>query len=83
LPSYKCLLFETKEKSGKTITDLKEFRIKINSSDRESYYKTHPELVPQLKLKIIEHTQWRNVLNEKNSLVHEHPYIFRLDCMYT
>ena len=37
MPSYKWLLFETKEKSAKTIHDLKEFRIKRNPPDRKPY----------------------------------------------
>lgn len=39
----------TKEKSDKTINDLKEFRIKSKPSGRKPYYRTHPELVPELK----------------------------------
>jgi hypothetical protein len=49
MSSYKWLLFETKEKSAKTINGLKEFRIKINPTGRKPYHLTHPELVPELK----------------------------------
>ncbi|CAF5063226.1 unnamed protein product, partial [Rotaria sp. Silwood1] len=49
MPSYKWLLFEKKEKSAKIINDLKEFRIKTDPPGRKPYYKTHPELVPELK----------------------------------
>ncbi|CAF3237351.1 unnamed protein product [Rotaria sp. Silwood2] len=49
MPSYKWLLFETKETSAKIINDLKEFRIKKDPPGRKPYYKTYPELVPELK----------------------------------
>ncbi|CAF1127287.1 unnamed protein product [Didymodactylos carnosus] len=49
MSSYKWLLFETKEKSIKTINHLKEFRFKNSPRGRKSYYQTHPELVPELK----------------------------------
>ena len=47
--NYKWLLFQTKEKSIKTINDLREFCIPNNPFGRKPYYKTHPELVPELK----------------------------------
>ncbi|CAF4667243.1 unnamed protein product, partial [Didymodactylos carnosus] len=49
MSSCKWLLFETKEKSIKTINHLKEFRFKNNPRGRKSYYQAHPELVPELK----------------------------------
>ena len=75
------IIIEIKEKSTQTINDLKEFRIKISLSDRKPYYRAHPELSFRIK-KVIKHTYWRNILNKKNSIIHEHPNIFTRECTY-
>ncbi|CAF3895719.1 unnamed protein product, partial [Didymodactylos carnosus] len=49
MTSYKWLLFETQEKSTKAINHLKDFRIESNPPGRKPYYRTHPELLPELK----------------------------------
>ncbi|CAF1381124.1 unnamed protein product, partial [Didymodactylos carnosus] len=46
---YKWLLFETQEKSTKAINHLKDCRIESNPPGRKPYYRTHPELLPELK----------------------------------